>query len=105
MPSAATEPHFHGEVNVFRLPGRRLADSRNRRLLDGEIGQRQIARASPLPLAGMANQRARELRANQTNAERKLWRSLRLLKAGGFHFRRQVPIDSFIVDFACLSTI
>jgi very-short-patch-repair endonuclease len=51
----------------------------------------------------MANERARELRANQTDAERKLWRSLRLLKTEGFHFRRQVPIDSFIVDFACLS--
>jgi very-short-patch-repair endonuclease len=51
----------------------------------------------------MASQRARELRKNQTDAERKLWRSLRPLKADGHHFRRQVPIDPFIVDFACLS--
>jgi very-short-patch-repair endonuclease len=51
----------------------------------------------------MANERARELRKNQTDAERKLWSSLRLLKRDGFHFRRQAPIGDFIVDFACLS--
>ena len=49
------------------------------------------------------SKRARELRKNQTDAERKLWRELRGLKARGFHFRRQVPIDHLIVDFACLS--
>ena len=52
----------------------------------------------------MANERARELRRNQTAAERKLWRSLRLLKRDGFHFRRQAPIGHFIVDFACISS-
>ena len=52
----------------------------------------------------MANERARELRKNQTDAERRLWRSLRLMKAEGFHFRRHVPIGDFIVDFACLSS-
>ena len=51
----------------------------------------------------MANERARDLRKNQTDAERKLWRYLRLLKADGVHFRRQVPIGDFIVDFACVS--
>lgn len=51
----------------------------------------------------MANEIARRLRNNQTDAERKLWRRLRLLKKDGYHFRRQVPVDSFIVDFACFS--
>jgi very-short-patch-repair endonuclease len=51
----------------------------------------------------MANQRARQLRGNSTDAERKLWWHLRLLKRAGFHFRRQVPIDHMIVDFACFS--
>ena len=46
---------------------------------------------------------ARSLRHRSTDAERKLWRCLRTLKAPGFHFRRQVPIDHFIVDFACYS--
>jgi very-short-patch-repair endonuclease len=51
----------------------------------------------------IAKERARQLRTNSTNAERKLWRFLRTLKPHGFHFRRQVPIDHLIVDFACYS--
>jgi very-short-patch-repair endonuclease len=51
----------------------------------------------------MANEVARRLRKNRTDAERRLWRELRRLKAHGFKFRQQVPIDRFIVDFACLS--
>jgi very-short-patch-repair endonuclease len=51
----------------------------------------------------MANHRARQLRTNSTQAERKLWYFLRSLKAQRLHFRRQVPIDHLIVDFACYS--
>jgi very-short-patch-repair endonuclease len=49
----------------------------------------------------MANQFARELRKKATPAERILWQQLKLLKSEGRHFRRQVPIDRFIADFAC----
>ncbi len=45
--------------------------------------------------------RARELRQPQTPAERKLWSRLRNQRLGGFKFRRQHPIDRFIVDFYC----
>jgi len=51
----------------------------------------------------MANVVARKLRKQPTDAERRLWLLLRGLKAEGYHFRRQVPIDAYIVDFACLS--
>jgi very-short-patch-repair endonuclease len=51
----------------------------------------------------VANQIARTLRRNQTDPEYLLWRELRQLKKEGFHFRKQVPIDHFIVDFACFS--
>jgi very-short-patch-repair endonuclease len=51
----------------------------------------------------MASTRARELRNNLTDAERKLWRKLRYRQVGGYRFRRQVPIGPYIVDFACLS--
>ena len=51
----------------------------------------------------MANECARHLRRNRTLAERRLWWKLRELKQAGFKFRQQVPIDHFIVDFACLS--
>jgi ring-1,2-phenylacetyl-CoA epoxidase subunit PaaD len=51
----------------------------------------------------MANERALELRKNRTAAERRLWWKLRRLKEAGYRFRQQVPIDPYIVDFACLS--
>ncbi len=46
---------------------------------------------------------ARKLRGNQTDAEQRLWSRLRKRQCVGFQFRRQVPIGSYIVDFACLS--
>jgi very-short-patch-repair endonuclease len=51
----------------------------------------------------MANQIARLLRKYETIAEKRLWKELRGLRRQGFHFRRQAPIDCFIVDFACFS--
>src|ERR1700680_4613512 len=47
--------------------------------------------------------RARFLRRNMGDAEKKLWYQLRRRKMAGFRFRRQVPIGAYIVDFACLS--
>ncbi len=49
-----------------------------------------------------AQRRARALRNQATDAERTLWRFLRLRQLGGYRFRRQVPTGSYIVDFACL---
>jgi len=46
--------------------------------------------------------RARELRSNPTNAERTLWRHLRLRQIHGHKFRRQRSIGPYIVDFVCL---
>lgn len=37
-----------------------------------------------------------------TEAERALWRQLRLRQFGGCKFRRQQPIGRYIVDFVCL---
>jgi len=44
--------------------------------------------------------RARELRQPQTPAEATLWRQLRGRNLG-YKFRRQHPIDRFIIDFYC----
>jgi len=44
---------------------------------------------------------ARRLRRQQTDAERVLWLRLRNLRLAGWKFKRQVPIDRFIVDFLC----
>ena len=45
--------------------------------------------------------RARALRHEMTDAERKLWTILREGGIDGFAFRRQVPIGPFIADFVC----
>jgi len=45
--------------------------------------------------------RARNLRRNETDAERILWRALRNRQLGDAKFRRQVRIGPFIADFAC----
>ena len=46
--------------------------------------------------------RARKLRRNSTDAERKLWRALhsQLPKS---KWRRQMPVGPYVVDFACFS--
>jgi very-short-patch-repair endonuclease len=47
------------------------------------------------------SERARELRRDATDAERRLWSALRDRRLRGYRFRRQHPIGDFIVDFAC----
>jgi adenine-specific DNA-methyltransferase len=42
---------------------------------------------------------ARRLRREQTNVERRLWLALRARRFHGAKFRRQQPIDAYIVDF------
>jgi lysyl-tRNA synthetase class 2 len=44
---------------------------------------------------------ARRLRRDQTDAERVLWFRLRDRRLNGLKFKRQVPIDKYIVDFCC----
>jgi len=45
---------------------------------------------------------AKQLRVDQTNAERKFWRNVRGRGFAGFKFRRQYSIGPYIADFACL---
>ena len=46
-------------------------------------------------------ERARRLRRDQTDAERRLWLRLRDRRLSGWKFKRQVPIDRYIADFCC----
>jgi very-short-patch-repair endonuclease len=45
--------------------------------------------------------RAREMRANPTDAERRLWSMLRDRRMPVFKFRRQIVIEPYIADFVC----
>ena len=49
----------------------------------------------------LKTKRARRLRAEATDVERKLWSRLRGAQMEGFSFRRQHPIGPFIADFYC----
>ena len=49
----------------------------------------------------MNHLRARELRKQLTEAEKTLWRHLRLRQIGGYKFRRQQPLGPYVVDFVC----
>jgi very-short-patch-repair endonuclease len=46
-------------------------------------------------------ERARSLRKQDTEAERRLWEALRNRRLGGFKFVRQLSIGPYIADFAC----
>ena len=49
----------------------------------------------------LGRKNARQLRARQTEMERRLWARLRDRQLLGCKFRRQMPIGFHIVDFAC----
>jgi len=44
---------------------------------------------------------AKNLRKRSTDAETLLWNHLRMKQLEGLKFRRQQPINSYIVDFVC----
>jgi very-short-patch-repair endonuclease len=46
-------------------------------------------------------ERARELRREMTPPERQLWQRLRGQQLCGLRFRKQHPVDRFILDFFC----
>ena len=48
------------------------------------------------------DRKARTLRKRPTDAERALWRQVRLRQIDGCKFRRRHPIGSYIGDFVCM---
>jgi len=50
----------------------------------------------------MSIELAKKLRHNSTSPERRLWRLLYPFRTDGYHFRKQMQIGTYYVDFACL---
>ena len=46
-------------------------------------------------------ERARTLRRDDTEAERRLWEAIRHRRLGGFKSVRQFPVGPYFADFAC----
>lgn len=44
---------------------------------------------------------AKAMRRAPTDAERKLWSLVRAGRIDGLKFKRQVPLDGYVVDFVC----
>ena len=63
----------------------------------GSVAKRRRAPSSKPGAVG----RVRELRDQDTWAERVMWETLRGRRFLGLKFRRQFPIDGFISDFCC----
>ena len=53
------------------------------------------------PAARELLSRARQMRTDDTRAEKLAWVLLRDRRMFGLKFRRQVPIENYIVDFYC----
>jgi very-short-patch-repair endonuclease len=77
------------------LPPRALAIGGEGEGVGGSMTERQEEEFDPrVP-------RARKLRRDMTDAERKLWWHLRRLPIDHSHFRRQATIGPYFADFAC----
>ena len=62
---------------------------------------RSEGRTAPKRSPSPTTVRARQLRHEMTDAERKLSRYLRAQQVHGVKFRRQEPLATYIVDFCC----
>jgi len=54
------------------------------------------------PVSAKNRQFAKSMRNEPTDAEHALWQILRGKRLEGMRFRRQHPIENYIVDFICL---
>ncbi len=69
----------------------------------GEVGREAAGRGSIARFSRTRAMtlRARRLRKDLTDSERKLWQALRRDQFRKLHFRRQHPIGSYVLDFYC----
>ncbi|GIX32367.1 MAG: hypothetical protein KatS3mg125_0323 [Lysobacterales bacterium] len=79
--------------------GREQFSSPRRAAADMGVTESQPWQPTPVPPALL--QAARDLRKTMTDAEQLLWQCLRGKQLDGFKFRRQHPIDRFVLDFYC----
>src|SRR5262245_43451494 len=71
----------------------------------GEVDREAAGRGSSsrFSRSNEMTRRARHLRSNQTDAERRLWQSLRRNQLNNLGFRRQHPVGRYTLDFYCSS--
>jgi very-short-patch-repair endonuclease len=67
----------------------------------GEVDREAGGRGSRFSRTKDMTERARNLRGNMTDAERRLWQALRRDQLNGHSFRRQHPVGRYTLDFYC----
>ena len=97
---------FNSEIEVFpyaiALPHKGGGEGRNAILPSPFMGEEADARSAAAG-EGSLQSRAKQMRLNPTEAERKIWYALRDNRFAGYKFRRQEPIGRYIADFVCYS--
>src|SRR6186713_1372488 len=63
--------------------------------------KRGDASAIRQPVRPLQRTFARRMRADATKAENLLWQALRNKQLEGLKFKRQAPLDGYILDFVC----
>jgi very-short-patch-repair endonuclease len=69
----------------------------------GEAGRGEKHAWDPTPVPLAILHAARDLRQHMTDAEHCLWQCLRGQQRDGFRFRKQHPIERFVLDCSCSS--
>ncbi|MGH8479582.1 MAG: endonuclease domain-containing protein [Gammaproteobacteria bacterium] len=82
----------------MRIPNNTDSDPSPQR---GEVGREENGAWHPTPVPPALLQAARDLRRHMSDAEQFLWQCLRGKQLDGFRFRKQHPIERFVVDFYC----
>jgi very-short-patch-repair endonuclease len=86
-----------GEANG---PSPRWGEANDSSPQRGEVG-RGATHWHPKPIPASLLQNARDLRKHLTDAEQLLWQCLRGKQLDGFKFRKQHPIERYVLDFYC----
>jgi very-short-patch-repair endonuclease/SAM-dependent methyltransferase len=108
IPSSASPPSpFYGEGGTgdeVNTPPNTLSFASPPSPFDGEGGRGgevKYRRSAPPALWNKLKPLAREMRHEPTPGEDTLWQALRNRQLNDLKFRRQHPIDRFLVDFYC----
>ncbi len=67
-------------------------------------GEGQASRSDARERGRVLRWRAKQMRSAPTEAEHRLWQILRAKRFDGHKFKRQLAIDHYFVDFACLAS-
>ena len=104
LPPAPSPLHSEGEADHSALGGAgaaRFPAPRSGEGLGEGNSENALHTRTTLEVWDKIKPFARQMRQEPTPAEAALWQQLRRKNLGGYKFRRQHPIDRFIVDFFC----